>query len=107
MVIKHLAVSVTAATVGFDQSTTLSPEGGMSSRMSLRSSKLSDSPENHSSDQDDNLSVLSEDELEERDAEETLPCAECGKDLTTEESSTGCDYKFCDRWYHPSCLAPV
>ena len=76
------------------------------SRMSLRSSKVSASPDNHSSDLDDNLSVLSEDELEERDAEETLPCAECGKDLTTEESSTGCDYKFCNRWYHPSCLAP-
>ena len=78
----------------------------MSSRMSLRSSKPSASPENHSSDLDDNLSVLSEDELEERDTEETLPCAECGKNLTTEESSTGCDYTFCNRWFHPSCLAP-
>ena len=72
--------------------------------MSLRSSKLTASPENLRSDLDDNLSVLSEDELEERDHEETLPCAECGKDLTTESSSTGCDFKFCNRWFHPSCL---
>ena len=76
----------------------------MSSCMSLRSSKPP--TENHNSDLDDNLSVLSEDELEERENEEKLPCAECGKDLTTETSSTGCDFKYCNRWYHPSCLAP-
>ena len=50
---------------------------------------------------------LTDDEIDVNDELEQWLCAECGQDLTTEKTSIGCDFKFCNRWFHPSCLKSI
>lgn len=72
----------------------------MSSGMSLRSSK-------HQIKDHDTDDCLTENEKETVVEQKIWLCAECGKNLTTDKTSLGCDFEFCNRWYHPSCLLSI